>query len=191
MVGEAFLEHGMTGRIPGRTGNRHDSMAPHGCYRCRDEGWISIAVATDEEWRGLKRVIADPALEDAAFAGPVERWHAQERIDEIVERWTREQEPVAAVEALQRAGVAAGRVLSGQNMADDPHVKARGMLEKVEHPTVGERVVVGAPWRFSADGVGVRRAAPLIGEHNRYVLGEILGMPDAEIERLTETGVLY
>jgi crotonobetainyl-CoA:carnitine CoA-transferase CaiB-like acyl-CoA transferase len=55
---------------------------------------------------------------------------------------------------------------------------------------VGERRVVGPPWRFGEDGVGVRRAAPLLGEHNRYVLGEILGMPDDEIERLTEAGVL-
>ena len=50
--------------------------------------------------------------------------------------------------------------------------------------------MLGAPWKLSGDGVGVRRPAPLLGEHNRYVLGDILGMSDEEIEELTKAGVL-
>jgi benzylsuccinate CoA-transferase BbsF subunit len=190
MLGEAFLEYGMTGRIPGRTGNRDAAMAPHGCYRCRGGDQVAIAVGSEAEWLGLKRVLADPALEDADFAGPLERWQHQERLDAIVERWTREREPADAVESLQRAGVACTKVLTGASIADDPHVRARGIFQTVQHPRVGEKRVVGAPWRFSDSPVGVRRAAPLLGEHNDYVLGEILGLPASEIARLTEAGVV-
>ncbi|MHC4551119.1 MAG: CaiB/BaiF CoA transferase family protein [Planctomycetota bacterium] len=190
MIGDAFLEYGMTGRVPVRVGNRDSIMAPHGCYRCENGEWVSIAVGSADEWAALRRAIADPALDDAAFAGPLERWRNQERLDEIVDRWTRERDPAELVEALQRAGVPSMRVHTGESIASDPHVLERGVLTTVTHPKLGERFVVGAPWRFSGDGVGVRRAAPLLGEHNRYVLGEILGMPDEEIERLREEGVL-
>jgi benzylsuccinate CoA-transferase BbsF subunit len=189
MIGEVFLEYGMNGRVPQRTGNRDGAMAPHGCYRCKGESqWVSIAVGSDAEWKALKAVIADPALEDDAFAGEFERWKNQDPLDEIVERWTREREPYAATEALQQAGVPSMPVLEKASLAHDPHIRARGILETVEHPVLGTRTVVGPPWRL--EGVGVRCAGPLIGEHNDSVLGEILGLSRDEIERLEREGVL-
>ena len=190
MMGEAFLEYSMTGRVPGRRGNQHDVMAPHGCYACAGEDqWVSIAVASDEEWTALKGALGDPGLEDAAYAGPAERWQNQDALDPIIERWTREREVGDVVDHLQAAGVPAMRVHIEDSIASDPHVRARGYLQEVEHPAVGRRVVVGAPWRFSDDGVGVRSPAPLLGQHNDYVLGEILGLLPPEIERLTREEV--
>ena len=82
------------------------------------------------------------------------------------------------------------RVHDEDSIRDDPHVRARGVLQHVEHPVVGCRVVVRAPWRFSNDGVGIRNPAPLLGQHNDYVLGEVLGLPRDEIERLVAKEVL-
>jgi benzylsuccinate CoA-transferase BbsF subunit len=191
MMGEAFLEHSMNGRVPGRRGNRHDVMAPHDCYPCAGENrWVSIAVGSDEEWTALKGAIGDPALEDERFAGPAERWQSQDELDRIIERWTRSRDAGDLVNLLQAAGVATMRVHIEDSIADDPHVAARGFIETIEHPAVGNRRVVGAPWRFGAGGVGIRRPAPLLGEHNDYVLGEILELPADEIERLTAEGVV-
>jgi benzylsuccinate CoA-transferase BbsF subunit len=191
MMGEAFLEYGLCGRVPERMGNRDPIMAPHNCYRCREElEWVSIAVATEEEWSALKTIVGDPALDDDAFAGSLERWQNQERLDEIIERWTRERGPYEVVATLQRAGVAAMPVYTGAAIGKDPHVRERGILKTVEHSVVGKKTVVGAPWRFQSDGVGVRRPGPLLGADNRYVLGELLGFSDEEIDRLTEQGVL-
>jgi crotonobetainyl-CoA:carnitine CoA-transferase CaiB-like acyl-CoA transferase len=72
-------------------------------------------------------------------------------------------------------------------ISSDPHVRERGVLTRVTHPVVGERIVTGPPWRF--EGVGVRSPAPLIGQHNDYVLGEVLGMSRQEIDRLEKEGV--
>jgi len=192
MMGEAFLEHSMNGRVPLRHGNRHDVMAPHGCYACAGEDrWISIAVGCDAEWRALKAAIGDPALEDERFAGPAERWQHQDALDEIIEAWTRTRALEPLVDRLQAAGVAATRVHIDESVAEDPHLAARGFLEAVNHPRLGLRRVVGAPWRFDAQRIGVRRAAPLLGEHNDYVLGSILGLPADEIERLVEQGVVH
>jgi benzylsuccinate CoA-transferase BbsF subunit len=185
MMGEAFLEHSMTGRVPGRCGNRHDVMAPHGCYACVGEDeWVSIAVGSDQEWTALKAALGDPELEHEAYAGPAERWRNQDTLDPIVERWTRQRTAGQAVEHLQAMGVPAMRVHLEDSITDDPHVRARGCLQDVEHPVVGRRVVVGAPWRFSDDSVGIRSPAPLLGQHNDYVLGEILDLRRDEIERL-------
>lgn len=191
MMGEAFLEYGMTGRIPQRMGNRDASMAPHGCYPCAGgRAWVSIAVESEVEWGALKAAIGDPALDDADFAGPLERWDHQDRLDEIVARWTRDRGPYEIAQTLQHAGVAAMPVYSGAEIARDPHVVERGILDQVDHPVIGQKTVVGAPWRFETDPLGPLRAAPCIGQHNEYVLREILGLPTEEIERLSEAGVL-
>jgi benzylsuccinate CoA-transferase BbsF subunit len=189
MMGEAFLEYSVCGRVPERIGNRDSLMAPHGCYRCAgDEQWISIAVGSETEWAALVSVVADPELEDAAFATREGRWRDQDRIDAALGRWTREREPGAAVEILQRAGVAALPVQTSLSLSSDPHVRARGVLTRVEHAVVGERIVVGPPWKL--EGAAVRGPAPLIGEHNDYVLGEVLGLSREEIDELAQAGAL-
>jgi crotonobetainyl-CoA:carnitine CoA-transferase CaiB-like acyl-CoA transferase len=189
MMGEAFLEYSMSGRIPQRLGNRDSAMAPHGCYACKGEPrWVTIAVGDEAEWTALKSVIRDPELTDAAFAGPVERWRNQDRLDEIVERWTRERTADEAVTQLQRAGVPSMPVQTGLTLAKDPHVRERGILQTVKHPTLGERAVVGPPWRL--EGAAVHRSAPLLGEHNDTVLREILGLSQEEIDELEQAGAL-
>jgi len=189
MIGEAFLEYSACGHLAQRSGNRDGAMAPHNCYRCKgEEQWITIAVGTEAEWSALRSVLADPELEDDAFAGPLERWQNQERLDEVVERWTGEREPREAMEALQRAGVAAMVVHSGISIGEDPHVRERGVFETVVHPRIGEKKVVRPPWRL--EGVRIHRSAPLIGEHTEYILEEILGLARDEIDQLAEAGVL-
>jgi benzylsuccinate CoA-transferase BbsF subunit len=189
MMGDAFLEHSISGRVPQRIGNCDIAMAPHGCYRCKGEPrWITIAVGDDAEWTALQSVIEDPELEDEAFAGPLERWRNQDRLDEIVERWTRERGADEAVTLLQQAGVPSLPVHNGATLSRDPHVRERGILQKVDHPKLGERLVVGPPWKL--EGAGIRRASPLIGEHNQYVLGEILGLSQDEIEQLQRADAL-
>ncbi len=189
MIGEAFLEYSACGRLPQRRGNRDAAMAPHNLYRCKgEEQWLSIAVGSEAEWSALRAVIGDPELGGDAFADPAARWRNQERLDGILERWTRERDPREAMEILQRAGVAAMVVHTGASIGKDPHVRARGVFERVIHPRIGEKAVVRPPWRL--EGVRVRRAAPLIGEHTEYVLEEILGLSRQEIDRLAEAGVL-
>ena len=189
MMGDAFLEYAMCGRIPRRSGNRDRLMAPHGCYRCAgEERWVSIAVGCDSEWDALRSVLTDPELGDEAFATQAGRWSQQDRLDTIVERWTRSRSPAEASETLRRAGVAALPVETAESVSRDEHVCERGVLTRVQHPVLGERIVMGPPWKL--EGAEVRGPAPLIGEGNDYVLGEILGLSRDEIERLARDGVL-
>ena len=68
--------------------------------------------------------------------------------------------------------------------------EARGIFQEVEHPLIGKSVVVGPPWRFDGERHGAERPAPLLGQHNDFVLREVLGLSESEVERLEEAGAL-
>ena len=191
MIGDVFLEYAMNRRSPGRAGNRDRTMAPHNCYPCaEDDRWVTIAVATDDEWQALRTVIVDPRLEDERFADGYGRWLHQEELDQIIGEWTAGRSPQEVTQTLQAAGVAAMPAHNGRSLVEDPQLRERGLMEWVEHPLSGKRLIAGPPWRFSKTPASIRRPGPLLGEHNHYVLHDLLGLSEQEIERLTEEGVV-
>ena len=192
LMGDAFMDYTMNGRVQDRAGNRDRAMAPHAVYRCRDDKWVSIAVGSEAEWRALRGVIGDLRLvEDSRFADAFSRWQNQEALDEIISVWTAERTPIEVMDVLQPAGVAAMPVYGGEEIVKDRHVLARGIIEEAEHPLMGKKKVLGPPWRLSKTPARVVRHGPLIGEDNDYVLGELLGMSKEEMERLAAAEVLY
>ena len=192
LIGHVFMDYAMNRRVPERAGNHDQNMAPHNCYPCQGERkWVAIAVTSDEEWRALCRVVGDGRLaEDPRFADAAGRHRHQEELDRLLGEWTRSRTPAEVTEALQREGVAATPVVDGPSVAQDPHLRERGMLQEVDHPALGKRMVLGAPWKMSKVPWEVRQS-PLLGEHNQYVLGELLGMSQEEIDRLVEEGVVH
>lgn len=197
MMGHAFLDHQLSGHVPERMGNRDDFMAPHGCYVCHGDGsqregtgsWVTLTVDGDEEWAALRGVLQDPELEGPDFATAAARKRNEDRLDARIETWTRERTVDAAVEALQAAGVAAARLQNGASLSRDPHVAAREAFVPIVHPLLGELRVVRPPWRM--EGAEIREPAPLLGQHNDYVLGEILGLDADEIARLTREEIVF
>ncbi len=192
-IGELIMDYTMNGRVRTRCGNRDDIMAPHNCYRCSGEDkWVSIAVATDAEWHGLCRAMDKPEMaNDIRFADQLERWKHQGEIDRIIEEWTVKHTHYKVTEMLQREGVAASPSFSNEDMFNDPHCRARECFVPVEHPEEGRMYVVAPPWKLSDTPARAVKAAPLLGEHNGYVLGELLGMSQQEISRLGQENVLY
>jgi benzylsuccinate CoA-transferase BbsF subunit len=193
LAGEVFMDYTMNNRVTERSGNRDQLMAPHNCYPCRgEECWVTIAISTDEEWQAFCRVLGNPQwAEDGRFADAGSRWQNREELDKLISEWTRQYSDYEVTEALQRVGVAAAPALSGEKVFKDPHVRQRALFVEVEHPEIGKRLVVRPPWSFSAASARVRRASPLMGEHNQYVLGELLGMSPGEINQLVEDQVVY
>ena len=194
-IPETLLDYAANGRLPERLGNGDRQMAPHGCYPCAGlDRWIAIAVATDAEWQALARVLQRPAwLEDARFSGALARWQHRETLDALVAEATAGWEMRALMQELQAAGVAAGAVLDSKELLFDPHLRERGFYEVVRHhPSAGMPPLPYAsrPWQFSATPPVSPQAAPILGQHNEYVLGELLGLPAAEIARLEREGVI-
>jgi len=191
MIGEQVVAYSMTGREPPRRGNRHTSMAPHGCYPCLGgDQWLTLACEDDAQFAALCRAMARPELaSDARFADVVSRYRHQDALDGEIAAWTRERPKEEAAEALQAAGVPASPVLSALDVFEDPHLRARGFFESVAHSVAGVWDVEGPHWRFSESPAHVRLPAPAFGEHNGYVFRELLGLSAEEIAELEAEGV--
>jgi benzylsuccinate CoA-transferase BbsF subunit len=193
LVGDVFMDYTMNQRVKERNGNRDELMVPHNCYPCRGEDrWVTIAVSTEEEWQAFCKVLGDPRwTEDERFIDASSRRQNREELDKLVSEWTSQHTDYEVTDILQRAAVAASPTLKGDMVAEDPHVRERRILVEVNHPEIGERLVVGPPWRLSATPARVPHPSPLLGEHNQYVLGELLGMSQDEIDQLVEEHVVY
>ncbi len=193
LLGDALLEYAMNGTQPPRNGNRVSGMAPHGVFPCAGEDrWLSIACGTEEEWRALCRAMDQPGLaDDARFRSLADRKANEDALEDIVSEWTRTQDPFEATERLQSAGVAAFPPLMNRELAEDPHLNARGFFVEKEHPKVGVRKHAGIPWRMPETPCEVWRAAPTMGQDNDYVFGELLGMSGQQIADLAERRVIF
>lgn len=193
MMGEATMDYGMNGRIAKPQGNRHAVLAPHGIYPCQGEDkWVSIAVKTEEEWESLRTVLGRPSWsDDERFADAYQRRIHRKELDQHLTEWTSQRDAYEAMETLQQAGVAAMPCLNQEGRYFDPHLQARECYVDVDHPVLGTEPLYGIPHKFSETPGRIQRRAPLMGEHNDYVFGELLGMSAEERASLAEQRVLY
>ena len=152
------------------------------------DGYITAAVVTDRQWRGLTEALDKPEwLDDQRFKTPALR---QQNIDERL-RLTQEallRRPSAEwLDRLTRADVPCGPVQTRSQMIRHPHVAAMEIVEEYDHPKAGRLRQSRAAARFSATPPAIRRGAPGLGEHTDEVLGEI-GYSASEIADLRAAG---
>lgn len=175
-------------------GNQADfgEMAPHGIYPCAGtDRWIAIACRDDREVALLSKVLDEPELTADRFAVLERRLRAADELDELVGACTRRREAAPLASELITSGVPASVVKSPRERIDeDPVVAAWGLFPTVAHPEIGAVRVEGLPLRMSATPWTIDRAAPCLGEHNREVLGGLLGRSDSELGELTKQGVI-
>jgi len=174
----------LTGAIPQALGSGHPSLSPYRTFKCQDGQWVFIAAANDRFWGrlasalGLAELAADPR-----FAKNVDRVKHRTELEAILERTIAALEREPLLKALEEAGVPATPVNTVDQVMDDPQTAARGMVDRVVHPVLGEIPVVSTPVKFSAMPAGVRKAAPLHGEHTDEVLAH-LGYTSEQIAAL-------
>jgi len=192
LIGDVFMDYAMNQRVSARMGNRHPDMAPHGCYPCAGEDkWVTIAVSSDEEWRALCSVMARPDLaRDERFTDGLSRHRHQDELDQLVASWTRDQDHRVLMGRLQTAGVPAGAVMDAAELWEDRHLRERSFFEEVDHADAGRMTLFSMAWAMSKSQPRLRSAAPTLGEHNNYVLRDILDMSEEDIQRLESEGVI-
>ena len=153
---------------------------------------MSIAVGSEEEWQGLCKALGNPAwAQEDRFSDAFRRWKNQDELDKLIEEWTLKHTDYEAMQILQGAGVAATPCVNNQQLVEEPHLNQRGFFVEDDHPEAGKRTIIGVPWKMSQTPGGVYRHAPLFGEHNEYVFGELLGLSSKEIATLAEEQVIY
>lgn len=196
LIAPALLEYSATGRITGPTGNQpaHGAAAPHDCYPCRGEDrWVAIAVTTDAQWRRLRALMGDPAwARDSELDTAAGRVRRMAEIDAGVAAWTRGQEDYSVQQRCQAVGVPAGAAQTGTDLATrDAELRHARFLFPLDepHPLVGPVYGDRLPLHFSRTPVTAYRRPRLLGEDNVAVLGDWLGLYEAEVRAGEAAGI--
>jgi formyl-CoA transferase len=113
----------------------------------------------------------------------------ESELNKIIEEWTRQRDRDWMVGEFCKVGLAASPSRDARDLYADPHLKARKAFVTIDHPELGDLELVGIPWKMS-DLEMARIHAPLLGEHNQYVLNELLGLSDIEIANLRKKDII-
>lgn len=167
---------------------RQEAASFHDLIYETADGYITAAVVTDRQWRGLTEALEKPEwLEDERFrTSSLRAQNIDARLqmtqDALIGRSSAEW-----LDRLKKADVPCGPVLTRNEMIRHPHIAALGLLEEYEHPKAGRLRQARNAARFSATPAAIRRPAPGLGEHTDEVLAEI-GYSADEIEALRTAG---
>ena len=191
VIGAGLLDFTFNGRRTQRIGNRHPVWSPHGVYPCQGhDQWVAIAVRDEDGWQALCQAIGKPDLaSDPRFSDPIDRLQNQEPLGEIIASWTSDRTSYQVMDLLQGAGVPAGAVLTSKQALTDPQYLSRGFFETVHNPPeveLSSKGYVGRGWKFSKSQAEIKGPAPLLGEANDYILGELLGIDPARLKAFAE-----
>ena len=193
LIGADVLAYQMTGQEPERRGNRAPYFAPHNSYLCAGEDrWVAIAAPTDEEWRQLAHQVGGPDLaDDSRFSTVKDRMEHENQLDELISGWTVDKKAYDICHLLQKQGVPASPVMGGPDLLTDPHYEARGTFVHINHERVGEKAYPGIPWKMSETPGQVRWPSPTLGQHNRQIYGDLLGIPAEDIDALETLSLIH
>ncbi|HWH84386.1 MAG TPA: CoA transferase [Burkholderiaceae bacterium] len=163
-------EYSAFGAVREPAGSALPGIAPSNAYPCAD-GWVLVAGNGDSIFKRLMSAIGrDDLGRDAALAGNAGRVARVSEIDAAIGAWTAPRRVVDVLEALNAAAVPAGRIYTAKDIADDPHYRARGMIERITTAAGLELDVPGIVPKLSLTPGAITRRAPTLGEHNDEVL---------------------
>jgi formyl-CoA transferase len=169
-----------------RTGNRHGGLAeaPYNVYPTSD-GYIAIICVGDIHWQSLLKAMQRPDLaDDPRFASLKQRVAAMDVIDETVGAWTVGFTKQALFELLMEHRVPCAPVRNLDEVVNDPHMHERGSLQRVDHPELGEIVVMHSPMRFAGDPLRPLTPSRPLGADAETILADRLRLPAEDVAKL-------
>lgn len=180
-----------TGKLPPRTGNLGgNTIVPYGVYPAKD-GYVAIHTGTEQHWKNILVAAGRrDALDDPRFANMHERGKYKDEVNAIVTDWTQAHTKNEIAAAARQHRIPVAPVRNVDEVMVDEHMHARGTLQWVEHPELGQVVMPSTPLRLHEAAVAPFRPSPRLGEHTAEVLSELLGLSAAEIEKLKVEGVV-
>ncbi|MDM7276057.1 MAG: CaiB/BaiF CoA-transferase family protein, partial [Thermoprotei archaeon] len=180
----------LTGRKPGRWGHAHPSIVPYQAFQCSDGKWLALAVTNDRFWENLCKALGMEELcRDERFSSNPKRVENRGILIPILESKFREKPRDYWLKILEDNDVPCGPVYEVDEVFDDAHVKASGVVGYVKHSKLGLIKQLLYPALFNGIRLGPKGPPPMLGEHTNDVLRE-LGYSDGEIDKLRREGVI-
>ncbi|MBI3248713.1 MAG: CoA transferase [Deltaproteobacteria bacterium] len=185
--------HLETNHVVERTGNRLQHAAPTDLYPCHPGGrndYVYLMATTPEMWDGILRVIGrDDLIGDPRYTARGERNKRFDEVYSLIRVWTEQYDKHTVMQKFGEAGIPCGAVLDSRDILADPHLHARGMIVEMKHPTRGAITMPGCAVQLDDSSVEVA-PAPLLGQHNEEVYGELLGLSPEALKALEKDGVI-
>lgn len=178
------------GIIPKRMGTGHPSIVPYQMFLAKD-GPIVVAVGNDGQFAKLCTQLgyAELSKDDRFLTNPLRVKHRDALIPQLEAAFA-QKTASEWIESLTTLGVPCGPLNNIQQVFDDPHVKSRGVQVEIPHPRAGSVPALANPARLSETPPAISRPAPLLGEHTREILSDVLGLSDEEIAQLAAEEVI-
>jgi crotonobetainyl-CoA:carnitine CoA-transferase CaiB-like acyl-CoA transferase len=187
----AIPEYLLLGKKMTRVGNRDRYCAPANLFRCKDGKWVFLACATDSLFPRLLKAMGRPDLcEDPRFATHDARIEHVVEGEELLAKWVADQTADEVVARMAKAELPCAKVASIDEVVVNPQVVHRGMVAQVEHPTAGRVPMQGVNIHLSETPGAIRRAAPLLGEHNEEVYARWLGLSPSDVAGMKAAGLI-
>ena len=191
MMESLVTEHYVAGYTRERTGPIIPNVAPSNIFETKDGQMILIAANQDGVFSRLSKVMDKPELSsDERYSTHSARGQNQKELDDLINEWTKTKDLKEVEHLCNENGIPAGLIYKAKDMIEDPHFKARDAIIDIEHPEFGLIKMQNVAPKLSKNPGEVRRVGPSLGEHNNYVLKEILKRTDEEIKTLETSGVI-
>jgi crotonobetainyl-CoA:carnitine CoA-transferase CaiB-like acyl-CoA transferase len=179
----------ISGTAPGRLGNAHPNIVPYQALATAD-GHIILAVGNDGQFGKFCRLAGCAALAtDPRFVSNAARVENRTQLIPLIEEALRQRGSKDWIDLLEKAGVPCGPINTLAEVFSDPQIEARQLRIDLEHPSAGRVPLVGSPMKFSRTPVEYLQAPPLLGEHNREIFADRLGLSEQERLQLTVKGI--
>jgi crotonobetainyl-CoA:carnitine CoA-transferase CaiB-like acyl-CoA transferase len=174
---------------PKRCGTAHPSVVPYQAFETND-GFIIIAVATDWQWKNMCDALGLDSLgNDQRFVTNKDRVAHRDRLIPFLMNFMKRRNSSDILTILKKASVPCGMVNDIKQVLEHPQVNLRGMIQEVEHPTIGALRMLGIPIKLSTTPGSIRIPPPSLGQHNNEVLLG-LGYTEDDISRFRAEGVI-
>jgi CoA:oxalate CoA-transferase len=191
-LASSYDYHLRTGKVPPRAGNRQAGLAsaPYNAFQTKN-GWVAIHVVTEAHWRNLLQAMgrAD-LLEDSRFSTNPARTENMTATEALVTAWTIGLDTTEIVAAAKRYRIPVAAVRNAIEVMNDPHMHERGMLQRIDHPSLGPVILPNSPLRLHGSDRVEPVPSPLLGQHNVEVYGDWLGLGAEEVAALRRAGAI-
>ena len=196
--GPAMLDYTVNGRplrrdrFPDANHSQFPPMAPHNIYQAASEDeWVAIACRDDSDWGSIRGVVGEAWIDDDCFASLAERLTNEADLDAKMTAWTLQRDKFETARLLQLAGVPASAVQRPRERIDrDANTASWDLWPTIRHAEMGDLRVDGVGAHLTETDWSIAHGAPVLGEHNRYVLQGLLGVDDSRFEELAAEGVI-
>ena len=184
-------EYHVFGAVRQPAGGALPGIAPSNAYPCSDGQYVLIAANGDSLFKRLMELIGRADLaNDPDLARNDGRAKRAEEIDQIIGEWSKQRTLEDILSALQSIAVPAGRIYTAKDIAEDPHYRARGVIQTVESAGGLKVEMPGVVPKLSNNPGAIRHRAPILGEHTDIIL-QSLGLSAEQIKALKEAGILH